>query len=285
ARRHPERPRRGARRQPRHRADRQHRPGAPLSLDVRADPRLGVRHHGPGPRQSGRHLLVGGHAARASRRAGRCEARDGRDRAGHREPCAAHPRPRRQGFDRASHPGGVRAAERGRAAPGRLTAWATAAAHSDRAVAVRNNRPMLDDLHYRSIEELARLLAARKVSPVELTEAMLRRIERVDPALKSYALVTPELALAQARTAEQMLGKRRILSQLHGVPVAVKDLCWTEGIATAAGMPLHKDFVPAVDATVVRKLREAGAVLLGKLQLTEGAFADHHPEVPPPTNP
>jgi amidase len=144
---------------------------------------------------------------------------------------------------------------------------------------------MLDDLHYLSIEELARLLAARKVSPVELTEAMLRRIERVDPALKSYALVTPELALAQARTAEQMIGKRRILSQLHGVPVAVKDLCWTEGIATAAGMPLHKDFVPAVDATVVRKLREAGAVLLGKLQLTEGAFADHHPDVPAPLNP
>src|SRR5690349_3127599 len=82
-----------------------------------------------------------------------------------------------------------------------------------------------------------------------------------------------------------MIGKRQILSQLHGVPVAVKDLCWTEGIATAAGMPLHKDFVPAVDATVVRKLREAGAVLLGKLQLTEGAFADHHPDVPPPVNP
>jgi amidase len=144
---------------------------------------------------------------------------------------------------------------------------------------------MLDDLHYLSIEELARLLAARQVSPVEVTEAMLRRIERIDPTRQSYALVTPELALAQARAAEQMIGKRRILSQLHGVPVAVKDLCWTEGIATAAGMPLHKDFVPAVDATVVRKLREAGAVLLGKLQLTEGAFADHHPDVPPPVNP
>ncbi|HTJ07109.1 MAG TPA: Asp-tRNA(Asn)/Glu-tRNA(Gln) amidotransferase GatCAB subunit A, partial [Caldimonas sp.] len=70
---------------------------------------------------------------------------------------------------------------------------------------------MLDDLHYLSIEELARLLAARQVSPVEVTETMLRRIERADPALKSYALVTPELALAQARTAEQMIGKRQIL--------------------------------------------------------------------------
>ncbi|MGZ8260102.1 MAG: amidase [Caldimonas sp.] len=144
---------------------------------------------------------------------------------------------------------------------------------------------MIDDVHYLSIAELARLLAARKLSPVELAEAMLRRIERVDPELKSYALVTPELALAQARAAEQMIGKRQILSQLHGVPVAVKDLCWTEGIATAAGMPLHRDFVPPTDATVVRKLRESGAVLLGKLQLTEGAFADHHPDVAPPVNP
>ena len=140
-------------------------------------------------------------------------------------------------------------------------------------------RVALDDLHYLEINELARLIAARKVSPVELTEAMLRRIERVDPALKSYALVTPELALAQARAAEQMIGRRQLLSQLHGVPIAVKDLCWTEGIATAAGMPLHRGFIPSVDATVVRKLREAGAVLLGKLQLTEGAFADHHPDV------
>ena len=82
-----------------------------------------------------------------------------------------------------------------------------------------------------------------------------------------------------------MIGRRQILSQLHGVPVAVKDLCWTEGIATAAGMPLHRDFIPGVDATVVRKLREAGAVLLGKLQLTEGAFADHHPDVAAPLNP
>ena len=142
-----------------------------------------------------------------------------------------------------------------------------------------------DELHYLEIHELARLLAARKVSPVELTEAMLRRIERIDPTLQSYALVTPELALTQARAAEQMIGRRQILSQLHGVPIAVKDLCWTEGIATAAGMPLHRRFTPAADATVVRKLREAGAVLLGKLQLTEGAFADHHPEVAPPINP
>ncbi len=141
------------------------------------------------------------------------------------------------------------------------------------------------ELHYLEIAELSRLLASRKVSPVELTQDMLRRIERLDPALKSYALVTPELALEQAREAERMIGRRQILSQLHGVPVAVKDLCWTRGIVTAAGMPLHRDFVPDADATVVKKLREAGAILLGKLQLTEGAFADHHPDIAPPVNP
>jgi len=97
--------------------------------------------------------------------------------------------------------------------------------------------------------------------------------------------VTPELALAQASDADRMLARRQILSQLHGVPIAVKDLCFTKGIATAAGMPIHRDFVPAFDATVVRRLREAGAVLLGKLQLTEGAFADHHPAIAPPVNP
>ena len=142
-----------------------------------------------------------------------------------------------------------------------------------------------EDLHFLEISEVSRLLAARKVSSLELTEQLLRRIERVDPTLKSYALVTPELARAQAQEADRMIGKRQILSQLHGVPIAVKDLCFTQGVATASGMPLHRDFVPSIDATVVRRLREAGAILLGKLQLTEGAFADHHPSIAPPVNP
>ncbi|HEX6722540.1 MAG TPA: amidase family protein, partial [Burkholderiaceae bacterium] len=119
---------------------------------------------------------------------------------------------------------------------------------------------MIDEgeLHYLEINEVARLLSTRQVSAVELTHQMLRRIEQVDPALKSFALVTPELALAQAKEADRLLGRRQILSQLHGVPIAVKDLCFTEGIATASGMPIQRDFVPTFDATAVRKLREAG---------------------------
>ena len=142
-----------------------------------------------------------------------------------------------------------------------------------------------EELHYKSLFEIAKLLATRKLSPVELTKYMLDRIERIDPQLLSYTLPTPELALHQARLAEEQIGRRQILSQLHGVPVAVKDLCYTQGIPTMSGMPLHRDFRPGYDATVVRKLREAGAVLIGKLALTEGAFADHHPDVPPPINP
>ncbi len=142
-----------------------------------------------------------------------------------------------------------------------------------------------DDLHWLEIVELGALIQRREVSPVEVAEAMLRRIERVDARLFSYALVTPELALEQARRAEQRIARREYLGPLHGVPVALKDLCWTRGVPTAAGMPMHRDFRPDRDGTVVERLRVAGTVLLGKLQLTEGAFADHHPAVTVPVNP
>ncbi|MCY1282998.1 putative amidase AmiD [compost metagenome] len=141
------------------------------------------------------------------------------------------------------------------------------------------------DLHYLEMHELSRLIRSRKLSPVEVTEAQLARIEALDGDLRSYARVTPELALAQAREAEQALSKGICHSPLHGIPVAFKDLFDTAGVVTAAGMPLHADRVPQRDATVVARLREAGAVMLGKLQMTEGAFAIHHPSIAPPVNP
>ena len=79
--------------------------------------------------------------------------------------------------------------------------------------------------------------------------------------------------------------RRGSLVTLNGVPIAVKDLCNTEGVATAAGMAIHRSNVPSRDATVVRRLRDAGAVILGKLQMTEGAFGSHHPSIDPPVNP
>ena len=136
-----------------------------------------------------------------------------------------------------------------------------------------------DELHFLEIAELSRLLAARKVSPVELAEAMLRRIERVDPALKSYALVTPGACAgagargrADDRPAPDPLAAARRADRGEG-PVLHR-----RASPPPRACRCTATSCPTVDATVVRKLREAGAVLLGKLQLTEGAFADHHPD-------
>ncbi|KFJ90091.1 amidase [Pseudomonas sp. 1-7] len=136
------------------------------------------------------------------------------------------------------------------------------------------------ELHYLEAYELSLLIRTGKLSPVEVTEAMLARIDRLDGELHSYARVTPELALEQAREAERELMRGQCRSPLHGIPIAHKDLLWTAGVPTAAGMPIHSQFVPKEDATVVARLREAGAVMLGKLQMTEGAFAIHHPDCP-----
>jgi amidase len=141
------------------------------------------------------------------------------------------------------------------------------------------------ELHYLELTQLAALIQARKVSPIEVTQALLERIDALDRRLHAYALLTPELALEQARVAEREIGKHVYRGPLHGVPIALKDLCYTKGIVTAAGMPLHRAFKPDYDGTVVKRLYDAGAVCLGKLQLTEGAFADHHPSITPPQNP
>lgn len=143
----------------------------------------------------------------------------------------------------------------------------------------------MTELHYLGVVELAARIRRREISPVEVTHAMLARIDALDPKLHAYARVLPDMALAQARAAEQQLMQKRELGPLHGVPLAVKDLFWVAGHPTAAGMPIHQNFVPAQDATAVRRLRDAGAILLGKLQMTEGAFALHHPDIPTPLNP
>ncbi|RJG13629.1 amidase [Pseudomonas cavernicola] len=141
------------------------------------------------------------------------------------------------------------------------------------------------ELHYLEMYELSLLIRSGKVSPVEVTEAQLARIDKLDGELHSYARVTPELAMEQAREAERELMRGECRSPLHGIPIAVKDLFYTADVPTTAGMPIHRDFIPQEDATVVARLREAGSVLLGKLRMTEGAFAIHHPDLPTPNNP
>lgn len=141
------------------------------------------------------------------------------------------------------------------------------------------------DLHYLELLEVGRLIQSKELSPVEVTKAQLARIQAIDGRLKSYATVMADQALADAKQAEAEIARGRVRGPLHGVPIGVKDLCWTKGVTTAAGMTLYRDFKPTTDGTVVRKLREAGAVILGKLQLTESAYADHHPSISPPVNP
>ena len=140
-------------------------------------------------------------------------------------------------------------------------------------------------LHYQTIAEVAARLQSRELSPVELTSAILERIGALDGDLKSYATVLADSALASARTAEQEIAAGNYRGGLHGVPIAVKDLCFTAGVATMGGARVLRDFVPDFDATVVQKLNAAGAVILGKLNLTEGAMAGYNPEFQIPVNP
>jgi amidase len=140
-------------------------------------------------------------------------------------------------------------------------------------------------LHYITLEEAARRISARELSPVDLTRYMLDRIARVDRSLKSYATVMTDQALADARVSEQEIQGGNYRGPLHGIPVAVKDLCYTKDVRTMGGTAVLRDFVPAFDGTVVAKLRAAGAVLLGKLNLSEGATAGYNPAFDVPLNP
>lgn len=144
---------------------------------------------------------------------------------------------------------------------------------------------MIDSIHYDSFHSVAKLIQNREISPVELTEYMLHRIETVDKQLLSYATVTADLAMDSAKKAEHEICSGQYRGPLHGIPIAVKDLCYTKGIRTMGGLEVLRDFVPTYDATVVTRLESAGAVLLGKLNLTEGALSGYNPNFDIPVNP
>ena len=141
------------------------------------------------------------------------------------------------------------------------------------------------DISLAGLVETGRRMASGELTPVAVTEAILERIAVVDPVIKSYAAVMSEQALVEAQHAEAQLASGKSLGPLHGVPIAVKDLCDIAGMPTMAGIPGFMDRVAESDSTVVKKLRAAGAVIIGKLQLTEGALALHHPDVPLPVIP
>ena len=130
-----------------------------------------------------------------------------------------------------------------------------------------------------SATELSGLIQSREVSPVEATQAYLDRIEAVDGQLNSYITVSGDEALAEARQAEEDIAAGRNAGPMHGIPVAVKDQFNTQGILTTNGSTIHGNFIPDEDATVIANLKQAGAVLLGKLNMSEYASGDafHHP--------
>jgi aspartyl-tRNA(Asn)/glutamyl-tRNA(Gln) amidotransferase subunit A len=128
------------------------------------------------------------------------------------------------------------------------------------------------DLTTLSIGEAGDLVRRKAISPVELTRACLRRIERLNPVLNAFITMTPEEALAQARESEAEVGRGRWRGPLHGIPVGLKDNIDTAGVRTTLASAVFKDRVPSADAEVVRRLKAAGAVLLGKQNLHEVAF-------------
>src|SRR2546427_73135 len=134
-----------------------------------------------------------------------------------------------------------------------------------------------DDLAFATIAEIAARYRRGALSPVELTRALLGRIERFDPTLHAFVTVTAERALADARRAEAALRRDKDGNPLLGIPVAYKDIYATRGIRTTAGSAVLADWVPEDDATCVTRLQRAGCVMLGKLITHEFAFGLQFP--------
>ena len=140
-----------------------------------------------------------------------------------------------------------------------------------------------NNIHYYSMSQLRDLYKNDETNPLEVTRYMFERIQKHDPELKSYATLMENEALSMAKTLSEK--SKQILSPLHGIPVAVKDLCYTKGIRTMGGTEVLENFIPKFDSTVVKKLYEAGAIILGKLNTTEGAMGGYNPKRLAPRNP
>jgi aspartyl-tRNA(Asn)/glutamyl-tRNA(Gln) amidotransferase subunit A len=134
------------------------------------------------------------------------------------------------------------------------------------------------ELHELTATEAAERIRSKTLSPVELVQALLARIERLEPRLRAWVTLDAEGAVSAAQEAEAVAAAGGEIGPLHGVPVALKDIYYTSGLPTTAGFPPLADFVPDRDAVSVQALRAAGAIVLGKTVTTQFAYAD-----PPPT--
>jgi len=143
------------------------------------------------------------------------------------------------------------------------------------------------DLVFLSISEAADLIASGKLSPVELVNAHLSRIDATDERLNSFITLLREESLTAARDAEQAIASGNYLGPLHGIPIGLKDLYYTKGIRTTIGSKILRDFVPDYDATVTERFKDAGAIIIGKLQMHEFALGatSENPHDGPAHNP
>ena len=138
---------------------------------------------------------------------------------------------------------------------------------------------------FASLSQTARDLKSGALSALELTQRMLHRIHTLDSQTHAFARILDNSALEQAAKLDRLREEGAPLGPLHGVPIAIKDLLFTKDTPTASGTSVMAGFSPDYDATVVTRLRAAGAILIAKTQLTEGAFGNHHPSIQAPINP
>ncbi|MCY4575510.1 MAG: amidase, partial [Chloroflexi bacterium] len=141
-----------------------------------------------------------------------------------------------------------------------------------------------------SLTQIARRIQSQEVSATHALEDVLEHVAHADDTINAFVTVLRDQALQEATAADHMLRAGHLLGPLHGVPVAIKDILTTDGITTTAGSKILADWKPDFDATVVRKLRQAGAVIIGKTNLHEFAFGvttenPHHGNTRNPWNP
>ena len=142
-----------------------------------------------------------------------------------------------------------------------------------------------DQLQYKALVELSELIRRGEVSSSEATEATLDRIGKLDGRFHAFATVLKERAVVLAKKLDGEIRNGIWRGPLHGVPIALKDLCYTSFAPTAGGTKICAKFVPPYSATVVERLERAGAIIVGKLKMTEGAYTSHHPDDQAPLNP
>ena len=144
-----------------------------------------------------------------------------------------------------------------------------------------------NELHYLTVSDAASLIESRQLSPVELVEAHLERIEQTDERLNSFVTLLADESRSAAADAESAIQGGGYLGPLHGIPIGLKDLYYTKGIRTTVGSKIMGDFIPDYDATVTERFRDAGAILLGKLQMHEFALGatSENPHHGPARNP